>query len=119
MEKQERKLLRAKRILRQKRYIRLGECNFCGDCCEREGPDGGPCEYLNRISPDFAICTVYGKPERYARCPLFPEAPQHPFKRCGYFFQDRHEGGKRYYPEDWPGPQNFLENLDDSDNFRD
>lgn len=107
MNKLQRKALKAQRLLKQKRYIQMGECNFCGDCCDLED-----CEYFKQINPDFGICTVFGKPERFARCPLFPEGPRHPFKRCGYFFQDRHDNGKLIYPEEWPGPQGNI--IDDS-----
>jgi len=63
------------------RYIRYGECNMCGDCCENED-----CEYFIDRK-----CIVFGKPERYAKCPLFPENPFHPFNRCSYYFYDKHE----------------------------
>ncbi len=118
MNKQERKLHKAKKLLKQKRYLRLGECNYCGDCCRDFNEDGTPCEYFREISADFGVCTVYGQEERYAVCPLFPEDPRdfRKFKRCGYFFQDRHDGGKRIYPEEWPGPQNSLEDLNDCNN---
>lgn len=94
MEKAERQLKKALRLSKMPRYKRLGECNMCGDCCETEGPDGGPCEYFERESPDKGICTVFGKPERYERCPLFPELPPICYERCSYYFQDRYEGGK-------------------------
>jgi hypothetical protein len=115
MDKQQRKILKAKRLLKQKRYLRLGDCNYCGDCCRNWNDDGTPCEYFQEITPDFGVCAVYGKPERYTACPLFPEDPQNfrTFKRCGYYFQDRHDDGRLIYPEEWPGPQGNV--IDDSD----
>jgi len=88
------KIQKALRIKRMKRYIRLGECNQCGDCCDNED-----CEYFERVSPDHGICTIYGEQERPRKCVLFPEGPQHPFDRCGYWFQDRHDGGKWIKPK--------------------
>lgn len=94
MKKQARQLLKAQRLMKMKRYKRLGECNLCGDCCDNEN-----CEYFQRVNGDLGICTVYGKPERFEKCLKFPEVPGHPFQRCGYWFADKHDGGKWIKPE--------------------
>lgn len=73
--------------LPQKRYERYGECNKCGDCCLAEGEDGGVCEYLT----EDRKCAIFDDPKRPLKCHLFPEAPQHPFERCSYYFHDKYE----------------------------
>ena len=67
--------------LPDKRYERYGECNQCGDCCDNED-----CEhFIDRK------CAIFGDPDRPLKCTLFPEVPNHPFKRCSYYFLDRFE----------------------------
>lgn len=80
-----RRLEKALKLKSQKRYIRLGECNQCGDCCDNES-----CEHLTKDRK----CAIFGHVDRPLKCTLFPEVPQHPFKRCGFYFQDRHDDGK-------------------------
>jgi hypothetical protein len=88
---------RAVRRMNQPRYSRFGECNNCGDCCEKEGISGGRCEYLDRTSEDYAVCRIYGQEDRPGKCLLFPEAPEvfKSFPRCSYGFFDRWVGGQR------------------------
>jgi hypothetical protein len=105
--RERKKLEKIIRRSKQKRYRRRGDCNFCGDCCDNE-----ECEYFERVNADLGFCMVYGKPERFRRCLLFPQDPKHPFERCGYYFHDRHDGGKIIKPSGWPGPMNKLEDFE-------
>lgn len=68
--------------LPKKRYKRYGKCNQCGDCCENEN-----CEYFTKDRK----CAIFGYLDRPLKCTLFPEYPQHPFKKCGYYFLDVYE----------------------------
>ena len=102
--KREKQREKALRLINQKRYVRFGECNQCGDCCETED-----CEYFKRINKDRGICLAFGKVERPAKCGLFPEVPQHPYERCSYWFEDRHNNNEKIYPKQWPGPQGGLD----------
>jgi len=69
------------------RYIRQGQCNRCGQCCENED-----CEYLE-MNEKMATCKIYDSPDRPDRCKWFPEMPPIPrkFDKCSYYFIDTWE----------------------------
>ena len=71
----------------QPRYSRRGECIHCGWCCLCEDPS---CPHL-KMSEGKSHCTVYGKPERFKRCKLFPEYPPIKHEGCGFRFYDNWE----------------------------
>jgi len=73
-------------ILKKQRYIRMGECIRCGQCCVNED-----CEHFEMNEP--ATCLIHKK-ERPARCVLFPEMPPILFETCGYYFLDTWEDNK-------------------------
>jgi len=71
------------------RYERQGECNRCGICCLAED-----CQYFEwgeSAGNKIGICTVFGKPERYARCVNFPAVPPIMILECSYRFLDTQE----------------------------
>lgn len=79
------------------RWIRLGECNQCGDCCKSETVeariekykemglefDYHPCD---KQDPETGLCTIYGN--RPKHCRDFPVDPIDLacLPRCGYYF---------------------------------
>jgi len=79
----------------KQRYKRQGSCKHCGACCLAEDP---ACKYL-LMENGKSHCIVFGKPERYKRCLLFPENPPIPFEGCGFFFVDRWEGNRKVEPK--------------------
>lgn len=74
----------------KKRYKRMGKCARCGACCLVEDP---PCPHLSWDGKK-AICKIFGKPERFERCKIFPANPPIPFESCGYYFLDMWENNK-------------------------
>lgn len=63
------------------RYIRKGQCNRCGWCCEYHG-----CPHLQYDGGGKAVCPIYKN--RPKRCRVFPEAPPILHEGCGYYFID-------------------------------
>lgn len=90
-------------------WIRVGECNQCGDCCDpatlkkrlknyldagmsfeviggMELRHGGVCPHFKRDSRGKGWCSIY--PTRPQMCRIFPKSPLDilVLPRCGYRF---------------------------------
>lgn len=66
------------------RYILIGYCNRCGECCI-----GEDCEYLE-MDNGMATCLIYKG--RYEKCRIFPANPPIVYRKCSYRFYDKWEG---------------------------
>jgi len=73
------------------RYLRKGKCLRCGWCCLQENP---PCTHLSFDKKGIATCSIHNG-DRPVRCGLFPEMPPILNPKCGYYFVDRWDSGRR------------------------
>lgn len=84
-----RKRTKGKPLHKRPRYLRKGQCNRCGACCEfRVCP-----EYLRYDKEGKAICLCYGK--HPPDCRNYPSAPPIIYPKCGFYFLDTWENNRK------------------------
>lgn len=112
-----------------KNWIRLGECNRCGECCLGWGI--GPCKHLIYDSYSYTHCDIYDKRKEIGKteqginlegCLKFPAFPGDLMRpefrnKCGFFFIQAPKilvacptyVGKEYCAEKWLNAVKFFD----------
>lgn len=73
-------------------WVRVGECNHCGQCCNSGNPytgELGPCPHL--LAQDKNRCAIHGVEDSYwgSACKVWPDHPSQIalYDKCSFTFR--------------------------------